>query len=472
MNRRFLLWIAAFAFIGVSLVLLYHDAEQQDSGYHYLFARWAWQHPRYFVNVWARPLFTLLYSFPSQFGYPAAKLFTVAICLATAWQTFRLALQLKFERAELAVPFLFLQPSFLLLSSVVLTETLFALLFVIALRLHLSGRIKIAMSIASLLILIRPEGFFIAILWGFWILLDQRCSRPWWRRIPQTLLLSSGIILWWIAAYIMTGDPLWIANNWPPDWQVDGKANGTGPIWRYVLLLPLIVGPLLLLPFVYELARQIKRRELMIGTSSFLTLFILHSLMFWRGWFGSAGYPRYLVCVSPVIALITLAGWNRLAGKLRGIMANSTGPVSAGVFVVSFIICLFYIDGWQSTRDARAIEEMGTWFRANEKPISRLICSQAYMRIALDRVPWENPGFNGDRQHNLDLVRQSPKQTLIFWDEDTGPKWYLLKAVDFESAGYVRLSSQTFKLDGLFYTLPWNRFGGPRLQQMHLYYKD
>jgi hypothetical protein len=472
MNRRFLLWIAAFAVIGVSLVLLYPDAEQQDSGYHYLFARWAWQHPRYFVNVWARPLFTFLYSFPAQFGYPAAKLFTVAICLATAWQTFRLANQLKFERSELAVPFLFLQPSFLLLSSAVLTEPLFALLFVVALRLHLSGRIKTAMSIASLLILIRPEGFFIAIMWGFWVLLDDRGPCPWWHRAPQTLLLSSGIIVWWIAAYIMTGDPLWIVNSWPPDWQVDGKANGTGPIWWYVILLPLIVGPLLLLPFVIELSRQLKRREMMIGTSSFLTLFILHSLMFWRGWFGSAGYPRYLVCVSPVIALITLAGWNRLAGKLEGVIKSSADPVSVPVFAVSFMICLFYIDGWPSTRDARAIEEMGAWFRANGKPISRLICSQAYMRITFDRVPWENPGFNGDRRHNLELLRQSPKQTLIFWDEDTGPKWYFLNAVDFESAGYVRLKSQAFKLDGLFYTLPWNRFGGPRLQQMHLYYKD
>src|SRR5262249_61799811 len=124
--------------------------------------------------VLARPVFTLLYSLPAQFGYAAAKFFTVIIGLAAAWQTFRLARQIKLDRAELAIPLLFLQPSFFLLSSIVLTETLFALVFVIALRLHLSGRIRTGMIVASLLILVRPEGFFIGVLWGLWGLTERR----------------------------------------------------------------------------------------------------------------------------------------------------------------------------------------------------------------------------------------------------------------------------------------------------------
>jgi len=142
------------------------------------------------------------------------------------------------------------------------------------------------------------------------------------------------------------------------------------------------------------------------------------------------------------------------------------------VIAVSLLICVFYVDGWRSTRDARAIEEMREWFRANERPVARLICSQAYMRIVFDRDQWEKPAFTSDRERNLELIRQSPRQTLIFWDDETGPKWYSLRAEDFESAGYVRLKSQTFKLEGLIFKLPWNRFGGPRVQRMHLLYKD
>jgi uncharacterized membrane protein len=482
-----------FGFAGVALVLLYHDAEQQDSGYHFLFARWAHQHPHYFVSVWARPLFTLLYFLPAQMGYAAAKLFTVAISLATAWQTFRLAQQMKFDRAELAIPLLFHQPSFFLLSSAVFTEPLFALLFVVALRLHTSGRIKAGMIVASLLILVRPEGFFIGVLWGIWSLLDSRgkekpssfslrslcelCASAVKRSttlvpLASTLLLASGAVVWWLAALIITGDPLWIAHDWPPDWQAASKANGTGPIWRYVFLLPLIVGPLLLAPFFVGLRNLLKKRELLFGISAFLFLFVAHSLMYWRGWFGSAGYARYFVCVSPAIALITLAGWNELAGRRARFHNTARASFAALVFAGSALICIFYVDGWRFTRDARAIEEMHEWFVGNERPVSRLICSQAYMRILFDRDQWEKPPFTGNREHNLSLIRQSPRQTLAFWDEDTGPKFYGLRAEDFEAAGYVRLRSQPFKLEGLFFRLPWNRFGGPRIQQMHLLYKE
>jgi hypothetical protein len=520
---RALIWLFFFTAVCAALVLLYSDADQQDSGYHYLFARWAHLHPHYFIGVWARPLFTLLYFPFAQFGYAAAKFFTVIISLATAWQTFRLARQIGFDRAEMAIPLLFLQPSFFLLSSTVLTETLFALVFVIALRLHLSGRTKAGMVVASMLILIRPEGFFIGVLWGLWVLFGAEFGIPPPRiarfeddegrkqkrqkgqkrqklflsffasissalkrafdqfiRTPkqalkaalQTLILSTGLILWWLAAYLITRDPLWIVHDWPSDWRLDGKANGTGPIWWYVALAPLIVGPLLIAPFIAGLWRLLKRREFMCGVSAFLVLFVAHSLMFWRGWFGSAGYARYFVCVSPAVALIALAGWNDLAERRSKFFAAARNSFAAGVIAASFLISVFYVDGWKFTRDARAVDEMFEWFRANERPVARLICSQAYMCIVFDRDQWERPPFNADREHNLALIRQSPRQTLVFWDEETGPKWYGLRAGDFESAGYVRLKSQAFNLEGLFFKLPWNRFGGPRFQHMSLLYKD
>jgi hypothetical protein len=501
---RALVWLAFFAAAGGALVLLYHDADQQDSGYHFLFARWAHRHPQYFIGVWARPLFTLLYFPFAQFGYAAAKFFTVIISLATAWQSFRLARQIKFDRAEMAIPLLFLQPSFFLLSSTVMTETLFALLFVIALRLHLSGRIKAGMIVASLLILARPEGLFIGALWGVWVMAEGRRDRgtagiagtegqgdggtegrrekapfrlsssPALRLAvsPSLLLLATGAFAWWLAAYLITRDPLWIAHDWPPDWRPDGKANGTGPIWWYVALAPLIAGPLLIPPFIVGLWRLLKRREFICGVSAFLVLFVTHSLMFWRGWFGSAGYARYFVCVAPAIALITLAGWNDLAerrAKPAGARRNSLGAIAlAGSFLISAV----YVDSWKFTRDAQAVDVMFEWFRANERPIARLVCSQAYMWAVFDRDLWERPPFTADREHNLALIRQSPARTLVFWDEETGPKWYGLRAVDFESAGYVLLKSQAFNLEGLFFRLPRNGVGGPRVQHMSLLYKE
>jgi hypothetical protein len=486
------IWLAVFAAAGAALVLLYHDADQQDSGYHFLFARWAHRHPQYFISVWARPLFTLLYFPFAQFGYAAAKFFTVIISLVTAWQTFLLARQIKFDRPEMAIPLLFLQPSFFLLSSTVLTETLFALVFVTALRLHLSGRTRVGMIVASLLILVRPEGLFIGVLWGVWIMTGRQRERGTERLrdvfslhlsvppslllsfSPSLLLLTTGMFAWWLAAYLISSDPLWIIHDWPPDWRPDGKANGTGPIWWYVAMSPLIVGPILIAPFIAGLWRLLRRGEFMCGVSAFLFLFVAHSLMFWRGWFGSAGYARYFVCISPAVALIALAGWNALAvqnpASLRS--GGARNSLAAIALAVSFLLAVIYVDSWKFTRDARAVDEMFEWFRANERPVGRLICSQAYMWAVFDRDSAERPPFTADREHNLELIRRSPPRTLVFWDDETGPKWYGLRAGDFESAGYVVLKSQAFKLEGLFVRLNRNGIGGPRFQHMSLLYKD
>jgi hypothetical protein len=496
-TRRASLWLLAFALIGVAMTLLYHDAEQQDSAYHFLFARWAAAHPVYFISVWARPLFTLVYWLPSQFGYSAAKLFTVLVSLATAWQTFRLAQQIKFQRAELALPLLFFQPAFFAISSAVMTETLFALLFAIALRLHLRGWIKAGMLAASLLILIRPEGFFIGALWGVWGLqIESTHTHTIIERIKsfspairnphseglaaiRNLLLASGMGIWWAAAYWLTGDRLWIVHDWPSDWQVGSRANGTGPLWWYAGLLPLIVGLPLILPFFVGLRRLGRKREFVHGTSAFLMLFALHSLMFRRGWFGSAGYARYFVCVSPVIALITLAGWNALAERGAKFFDVSKPAMAALVLFASALTCFVYVDGIRFTRDARGAEGMLTWLHLHHPEflepgsgaVSRLISSQAYTRILFDRDPWERPNFSGDRENNLNWIRQSPARTLVLWDDETGPKWFGLRAEDFEGAGYERLQSQDFNLEGWFVRLPWDHWGGPRRQRMHWLYK-
>src|SRR5512142_3129134 len=91
-------WLVAFAALGAVLVRLYPDSYQQDGGFHYLFARHSLQNPRLLVDVWGRPLFTALYALPARFGYPVAKLATVAISLAAAWNTARLARAHGLER--------------------------------------------------------------------------------------------------------------------------------------------------------------------------------------------------------------------------------------------------------------------------------------------------------------------------------------------------------------------------------------
>jgi hypothetical protein len=287
-------------------------------------------------------------------------------------------------------------------------------------------------------------------------------------------LLAVGSALWWLAALLLTGDPLYIKHNWPPDWQLTAATYGIGNLWTYAGKLPEIAGPLLTVAFVAGLATLLIQRRLATVTSAFLTIFLLHSVMRAFGLFGSAGYARYFVCVSPAIALISLAGWNTIAAWCVRVPRALRLTAMAATLAVSLIVTAFYVDAQKYMRDARAVAEMYSWFRANDRPVNKVIWSQAYMCILFDGCDvWEKPAFSGDKAANLDLVRKAPAGTLIFWDGETGPSWFKLTADDFAGAGYEQLRSQTYSLSGLisFKQRWWFYDWGARPQEMHLFYK-
>src|ERR1700738_3860297 len=161
--------LALMALLGVALVFLFPGCPEQDTDYHFLEARTAWSNPWLFVDVWGRPLYTMSYALPALLGFTAARFFAVGIGVAIAWQTWRLACDLHLERAWLVIPLLLGQPGFFELFPDLLTEPLFALVFVVALRWHLRGWTRRGMLVASLLPLARPEGVFLCLLWGVWL---------------------------------------------------------------------------------------------------------------------------------------------------------------------------------------------------------------------------------------------------------------------------------------------------------------
>jgi hypothetical protein len=476
-------WLIVCAVAGVAMLFMFDDSCQQDGGQHYLFARWAWIHQELFVGVWARPLYTSIYAFPALVGYRAARALTVLICLAISYQTWRLAEDLRMDRAPLAIALVWLQPSFFLFSADNMTEPIFALVYVIALRLHHRGRLKAGMVVASLMILARPEGFFMCMLWGVWVLTGRQGDRATERwggkgldlpgRPLSLLLLATGAFAWWLAALVITGDPLFIKRNWPSNWPLTGAIYGAAGLRAYSVRLPEIVGLFLLPVFLYGLWRLLKGRRLYTLTSSFLVLFILHTVLRAYGLLGSAGYPRYLVTISPAIALITLTGWDEMAKPFARIPRVFRAAGAGLIIAISALTNFAYADGAEWSRDARAIAAAHSWFQSqpDKPPISRLIWSQAYSCVLFDRDPWENPGFTSDRQADLKTLRESPAGTLAVWDELVGPKWSGLRAEDFEEAGFVRLNAQSFRLKGYILDRPLFGYGGPRAQTIYLLYK-
>lgn len=471
-DRAAKLWLAFCVSLSIALIVLFPDSIQQDGGYHFLFARWAWTHPDLFVGVWARPLFTTLFAVPALGGYAAAKLFAAVIAASAAWQTFRHAKELGLERAPLAIPLLYLQPSFFVISADTMTEPIFALVLVIALRLDHARRQPLALIVISLLILARPEGGFVALLWAYWFLRDPFPSGNRFQRLASIGLLSVGVVIWWVAAFAITGDALFIAHNWPSNWPVTGTIYGTGSWWNYIFRLPEIAGPILIPCLVAGIIISRGESNLRKCAGLFFLFFVLHTVLRKFGLLGSAGYPRYFVAIAPPIALLTLVGWNYFASRQYLSTSPRLRSASSGlILAVSLVLNFAYFDGAEWIRDTRAVQSMHHWFEANRVPVGRLVWSQAYMCIAFDADPWENYSFSGDRLADREAISRLPSGTLVFWEDRFGPKWHGFTAQDFVAAGYELIHEEDFVLRG--YILPRSFFGlgGPRSQRMYFLYK-
>jgi hypothetical protein len=462
-SRSVIVALALMASVGVLVILLFPGSPEQDTDYHFLMARTVWVDHSYLVNVWARPLFTTLFAPVALLGYTAARFFALAISLVVAWQTCRLARDLELARPWLVVPILMGQPAFFELFTDLFTETVFALVFVLAVRSHLSGRTKAGMLIASLLPLARPEGVFFCVLWGAIVLAQagsaseyMPLSRRVVSRVPAVILLASGVVIWWLAALVITRDPLFILHNWPPAWHKE--MYGHGALFSYAERASEFVGGLFIVPCVVGLFYRWRSSQWLLVTFAFLLFFLLHSIFRRFGLFGEAGYPRYMVSVAPATALLTLQGWNLLSlMRVPRVVLSAAG---CAVLVLSFVMSLFYIDTMTWARDAIAIDDMADWLRQHSKSLSGLIWSNGRMCTELGGNLQESPPVIG-REGLIKRLDTAPSGTIVFWDDYIGPDWFGFTAADIEKKGFNLLISRQYLVHGVLYPdggfdrIPW-----------------
>jgi hypothetical protein len=467
--------LVLMALLGVALIFLYPGGPEQDTDYHFLEARTAWNSPWLFVDVWARPLYTTFYALPALLGFTPTRFFAVGIGVAIAWQTWRLAVELRLVRAWLVILLLLGQPVFFELFPDLLTEPLFALVFVVAVRWHLRGWTRRGMLVASLLPLARPEGVFLCLLWGIWVVARQTNpgaspQRPVHQKIMLALLstqiLAVGVLIWWIAATCITRDPLFILHNWPSTWHQD--IYGRGTLLSYSQRAPEFTGCLLAAPFVVGLWSKMRAPTWIPVTTSFFLLFFLHSFFRAYGLFGEAGYPRYMVSVAPATAVLTLAGWNTIAWRIEKWPRFASGVLGATVLGVSVLQSLCYLDSFPSARDPIAVLEMADWFHENPERYTRLIWSNARMCIVFGLTLEESPSPRSSHPDTtLASLRDAPCGTLVFWDDHFGPDWFGLTAADIEKVGYKILRTRRYSLPGVVL----RDVGGDREVELSLLFK-
>ncbi len=315
-------------FVGLSVASSVRSTAfiEADDVTHYLYSRWLFEYPRKAVDIWGRPLVTLFYALPAQLGPLSARLGSILLGLVAVWTAWRVAASSGLRRAALVVaatlglPYVFTQ------TCGILTELLFAALLGLGFVAYRSSRPRAAALAWSLLPLARPEGFFLGLLFGLVFLFARRAHttpRLSPARFANAMLLGSGTAVWWLSGLPIYRSAAWLIEEWPKNWAVE-SVYGHGHPLHFVGFLAVVVTPALIPPFVVGArVAWLAGRRLELLVIGFVVG--LHATLWTLGLFGSAGYPRYLVTVAPLIGAVIALGIERLfAGWTRLRSAAST----------------------------------------------------------------------------------------------------------------------------------------------------
>ncbi|CAN5615045.1 hypothetical protein BH10PLA1_BH10PLA1_08390 [soil metagenome] len=388
---------------------------EADGCTHYLYARFAIDHPYLMVNIWARPLITCLNALPAYYGGRLGVRFTsLAVGLICAIATYRIAVNQKYRLPIIAAIFLFAQPLFFIHSFSELTELPFAMVVILAFWAYQKRMWMVMTVLISITPLGRPEGFGFLLAAAFTLL----CHRKWWW-VP---VLAVPLVLWsWVGwvAYGLPGDMKWyqwLIRNWPYEAT---SVYGRGPIYHYIGYLPSIVGPLLLpaaafgvwwclkygkmfgaftipglgaAPSVEETPDALHRRRCDFVIAALpVGILLVHSVFWFFGKF-SGGELRYMLVVGPFWALTAARGWEyfcrRASAKITILTAIALTALPASVNLAYSFVPVSYV------RPELIAQKITVWYQNDaqaQQLFPRVLSPEPAFYYMMDLCPSGDP---------------------------------------------------------------------------------
>lgn len=308
-----LLAVAIFCTMSIWLAITSTAFSEADGCSHYLYARFAFEQPSYFVNVWGRPVFTILYALPALVGRRlGVRLTSLVLALACAAVAQRIARLQGLRRPALALVLTLGQPLVFLHSFSELTELPFALMLGLALLAYQRQAFLAMTLLVGFMPASRPEGFAFVLLTAGALVLHRR-----WRLLT---VLPLPLIAWDVCGWLLYGREgnwwSWLVRTWP---YAAESIYKSGSLFHFVMLMPAITSPLIfpatclgiwlsLRPWRRFLADHAARCVVLTAA---LPLAILagHSLLYWTGKMASSGELRYMVTAAPLWGVLGARGW-------------------------------------------------------------------------------------------------------------------------------------------------------------------
>ncbi|MFH1417757.1 MAG: hypothetical protein ABII12_05650 [Planctomycetota bacterium] len=344
-GRREAQTAAVLTLVGLAVSIAFGLASSQgiyhfDDLTHYLYAKWAWLWPAYLLDDWGRPGFTTMYWLPAGLGWGACRVLSAILTAASAWLAFRVARRIGVRNAWGVVPLAYAQPLFFQLSQTTLTETPLAFYLILAVFLAQRNRWSWSAAFISLCAVTRHEAIIFAPLWLFFA---WRRRVNLWRLWP---IVIAPLIVNCLAVFASTR-PLVLRLLEPQP----SAQYGHGSWLTFFARSMEAWGPGVTVLAVAGVCVLGRRRHGAIVAGCIVTYFAAQTIVRALGLFDSGGYARFLVPLSPLVAIAALIGWQRLWSS------NPQERRTAVVVVAGAMLLLWLAMERQLALHARGLDE-------------------------------------------------------------------------------------------------------------------
>jgi len=438
---------------------------------HYFKSQAAFEKPQLIISR-RSPLFILLYTLPAQLGYFGMELMTALISAVTIFVTWKAAKLLDLAQSKMVLIFLSFQPLFFILSFSATREPLCALLIILGIYYYLHKNSLISAFAFSLLPLVRLE---LAILSGLWfiILINRK------RDVKILMIFAFPALLWQIFGWVKYGNVFWLYEH-----ISNTKMNlfyQFAEYWHWPTMFIFVIGPVVFSFVIITLANDLYHKNYNILWVTFLTVFLLYTILSIVPIGGPAAILRHLVVVSPVVSLLSLEGyiiWSKskkggvdfkltmlslilivgislffLSYKMWGHLFLSREREYSKFLIITILLSIYYYKSILSSDkysrfklnvvlpilvssltfyytistepplklsdEHKTVRRIGEWFKSSNYKENLIYTNHLWIYYFIGQNPFDADIYPVLTQ---EIIRTSPTGTIMIWEPHYGPR--------------------------------------------------
>jgi hypothetical protein len=393
-----------------------------DGILHFFYSEASWEQPILFLNLWNKPLFTLLSSSFAQFGLGGMIFFNILVFIFTVIFAWKILQYFNVNR-YFALSF----PLFLLLtqdySNTILggnTEPLFSMILVIATWFWVKEKFLFFAFLIGLLLFSRSEGQ-LTVLLAFSLLMYVKQ----WKAV---LFLALPFLVFAVIGWFVFDDFLWYFNRSP--YQMNNAIYGVGTYDHYLLSYKNFIGNHGLFLFILALPATIihfVRKEFTYQTcgmtylayGTFLGVIAAHSYFWGSGQNGSLGLTRIATLGLPSFLICQFYFFQKTPWKW---------PVVSRYFALGLFAILYSYLAFTPylNKKIKPLEQnVKTVFEKNKDLLKgqKVETSHPYFALLLNENYLKD--HSNVRLLTTDIMKEgfhsSSKTSFVLWDNHFGP---------------------------------------------------